>query len=190
TLNHADAFQLLVSTILSAQCTDARVNAVTPKLFKRYKTVSDFASADQEELEEAIRATGFFRNKAKHIRGAATKIVTDFHSKVPRSMDELLSLPGVARKTANVVLSDAFGLNEGIVVDTHVSRIAGRLRLTKHKKARADRIEQDLCAIVPRADWGLFSHLLILHGRSLCTARKPNCADCPLARLCPSASKV
>jgi len=187
-LEHGRPIELLVATILSAQCTDERVNIVTRHLFGKYRTPADYADAAQPTLEKEIRSTGFYRNKAKSIRAAAAKIVGDFGGQVPRTMDELLSLPGVARKTANCVLSNAFGLNEGIVVDTHVKRLAGRLGFSK--QTVPDKIERDLMPIVPRRQWGLFSHLLIYHGRAFCTARKPNCPQCPVNRLCPSAGKV
>lgn len=189
-LNYRNPLELLVATILSAQCTDTRVNIVTKDLFVRYATAADYAAATQEALQAEIRSTGFFRNKTKSIRGAAEKIVRDFGGKVPRTMDGLLSLPGVARKTANVVLGNAFGLNEGIVVDTHVTRLARRLKLTRHKNNQGDRIEKDLTALVPCRNWCLLGHLMIFHGRAVCTARKPNCPDCPVRSLCPSADKV
>ena len=184
-LDHANPLQLLVATILSAQCTDRRVNMVTQDLFGRYKTVADYASATQENLEREIRTTGFFRNKAKNIRGTAQRIAADFGGRVPRTMSELLTLPGVARKTANVVLGTAFGISEGVVVDTHVSRISQRLELTKAKTP--EKIERDLMALVPRRKWTDFSHLLIFHGRRCCAARKPQCSRCCTSRLCPSA---
>ncbi len=184
-LNHRNPLQLLVATILSAQCTDVRVNIVTRGLFARYKTAADFAAASQEQLEGDIRSTGFFRNKAKSIRGAAARIESEFGGRVPETMDELLTLPGVARKTANVVLGTAFGINEGVVVDTHVSRLSQRLGLSKQTDPK--KIEPDLMKLVPQDQWGRFSHLLIFHGRRCCTARKPKCADCPVSDLCPSA---
>ena len=187
-LTHGDPLRLLVATILSAQCTDKRVNLVTKTLFKKYRTPRDYAEASQDTLENEIRSTGFFRNKAKNIRGACAKIISDFDGKVPRTMAQLLTLPGVARKTANCVLGNAFGLVEGVVVDTHVIRLSGRLGLTNHKEPV--KIERDLVAIVPPAEWILFSHLLIFHGRATCTARKPDCDNCPVAALCPSAGKV
>ena len=187
-LTHGDPLRLLVATILSAQCTDKRVNLVTKTLFKKYKTPEDYADASQETLEDEIRSTGFFRNKAKNIRGACAKIISDFDGKVPRTMAQLLTLPGVARKTANCVLGNAFGLAEGVVVDTHVIRLSGRLGLTKHKEPV--KIERVLIEIVPPQEWILFSHLLIFHGRAVCGARKPDCNNCPLATLCPSAGKV
>ncbi|MDP6543614.1 MAG: endonuclease III [Phycisphaerae bacterium] len=187
-LRHGDPLRLLVATILSAQCTDKRVNLVTKTLFKKYKTPRDYAEASQGTLENEIRSTGFFRNKAKNIRGACAKIISDFAGKVPRTMAQLLTLPGVARKTANCVLGNAFGLAEGVVVDTHVIRLSGRLGLTKHKEPV--KIERVLIEIVPPQEWILFSHLLIFHGRAVCGARKPDCNNCPLATLCPSAGKV
>ena len=184
-LRHRNPLQLLVATILSAQCTDVRVNIVTKDLFKKYKTAKDYAEAPQEVLEQEIRSTGFYRNKARNLRGAAARIVRDFGGKVPDNMAGLLSLPGVARKTANVVLGSAFGKNEGVVVDTHVKRLAGRLGLTGQKTP--EKIELDLMELVPRKQWTLFAHLLVFHGRTLCIARRPNCAECPLAKhkLCP-----
>jgi len=187
-LVHGDPLRLLVATILSAQCTDKRVNIVTKDLFKKYKTPRDYASARQRTLEKEIRSTGFFRNKAKNIRAAAAKIISDFDGKVPRTMAELLTLPGVARKTANCVLGNAFGLAEGVVVDTHVMRLSQRLGLTKHKEPV--KIERDLMEIVPQKEWILFSHLLIFHGRATCSARKPNCESCTLSDLCPSAGRI
>ncbi len=183
-LDHADPLQLLVSTILSAQCTDERVNKVTPELFRRFRTAKDFANVPREELEECIRSTGFFRSKAKSIQGAATKIVEEFAGRVPETMEELVKLPGVGRKTANVVLGTAFGKNEGIVVDTHVIRLSNRLGFTKQKDP--EKIEQDLLKVVPRADWTLFSHQIIWHGRRVCRAIKPKCAECRLEALCPA----
>jgi len=187
-LRHGDPLRLLVATILSAQCTDKRVNLVTKTLFKKYKTPGDYAEASQRTLENEIRSTGFFRNKAKNICGACAKIINDFDGKVPRTMAQLLTLPGVARKTANCVLGNAFGLAEGVVVDTHVIRLSGRLALTKHKEPV--KIERDLIEIVPPEEWILFSHLLIFHGRAVCAARKPDCDNCCVAELCPSARKV
>ncbi len=189
-LDHRSPLQLLVATILSAQCTDKRVNIVTKDLFRKYKTAADYAGAAQEELAEDIRSTGFYRNKAKSIRGAAARIVAEFGGKVPREMDDLLSLPGVARKTANVVLGSAFGKNDGVVVDTHVMRLSGRLKLTRHKNNQGDRIERDLMKLIPRDTWSLFSHQLVYHGRAVCTARKPDCPHCPLREFCPSAGTV
>jgi endonuclease-3 len=187
-LHHRNAWELLVATILSAQCTDARVNMVTPELFRKYPRVEDFACLQPQELEPGIRSTGFFRNKAKSVVGAAQAIVRDFGGKVPDEMDQLLELPGVARKTANVVLGTWFGKAEGVVVDTHVHRIARRLELTKHDDP--GRIEQDLMRIIPREKWILFAHQLILHGRALCLARQPKCADCSLENLCHAADKT
>lgn len=188
TLAHVNPLELLVATILSAQCTDKRVNIVTRELFKKYKTAADYAQADPEQFEAEIRSTGFYRNKARNIRSTAAKIVENFGGEVPRTMDELLTLDGVARKTANVVLGNAFGVNAGIVVDTHVSRIAIRLGLTSRKKSDATGIERDLIAIVPKRHWTLFPHLLIHHGRATCSAAKPACDQCVLRSLCPSAS--
>ncbi len=185
TLIHTDPLQLLIATILSAQCTDKRVNIVTPTLFAHYPTAADFAQSDQEELEQEIHSTGFFRNKAKNIRGACERIVSEFGGQVPQTMPQLLSLPGVARKTANVVLSNAFGVNVGVVVDTHVKRLSGKLALSK--ETNPDKIEQDLMKLVGQEDWGLFSHLLVFHGRAFCKARKPDCPNCPINHLCPSA---
>ncbi|MGB2844237.1 MAG: endonuclease III [Candidatus Aminicenantaceae bacterium] len=179
--------QILVSTILSAQCTDERVNQVTPSLFQKYQTPADFASASQAELEEEIRSTGFYRNKAKNIIGASKKIVEDFGGQIPDNMEDLLTLPGVARKTANIVLSSAFKKAEGIAVDTHVKRLSQRLGLSKEKDP--DRIERDLMTIVPREDWIEFNYLLVNHGREICQARKPNCPECKLKHLCPSAKE-
>jgi endonuclease-3 len=177
--------QMLVATILSAQCTDERVNIITPGLFDRYKSAADFASADPRALEAAVRPTGFFRNKARSIIGASRKIVSDYGGRVPDSMEELLTLPGVARKTANIVLSSSFGKAEGIAVDVHVARLAGRLGLSREKVP--EKIERDLLRIVPRRDWLDFNYMLVNHGRAVCQARRPRCAECPLRRLCPSA---
>ena len=187
-LTHRSAWELVVATILSAQCTDVRVNLVTPGLFEKYPTVQDFAALEPEQLEPEIRSTGFFRNKSKSVVGAARKIVSDFGGTVPQTMDELLTLPGVARKTANVVLGTWFKKNEGVVVDTHVTRISRRLELTRHEDAQ--KIEQDLMAIVPRERWTDFSHQIIWHGRKLCVARGPKCADCGLEKLCHAADKT
>mgnify|MGYP003745850919 CR=1 FL=1 len=186
-LNHRNAWQLLVATILSAQCTDKRVNEVTPGLFAKYPAIRDFAAVSQAELAADIRSTGFFNNKAKSVIGAAKKIMADFGGKVPRTMEELLTVPGVARKTANVVLGTAYGIASGIVVDTHVQRLAGRLDLSKEKTP--EKIERDLMAIIPQEKWILVSHQLILHGRSLCSARKPNCAACPISPICYAKDK-
>ena len=187
-LRFSSPLELLVATILAAQCTDARVNLVTPSLFKKYPTAKALAGAAQEDLEQMVRTTGFFRNKAKSIRGACARIIADFGGKVPDTMEALLTLPGVARKTANVVLGTAFGKNEGVVVDTHVLRVAPRLGLTRQKTP--EKIERDLTALFPRPQWTLLGHLLTTHGRALCIARKPKCAECPLNKLCPSAFKV
>ena len=187
-LTHRSAWELVVATILSAQCTDVRVNLVTPGLFEKYPTVQDFAALEPGHLEPDIRSTGFFRNKSKSVVGAARKIVSDFGGVVPQTMDELLTLPGVARKTANVVLGTWFKKNEGVVVDTHVTRISRRLELTKSEDAQ--KIEQDLMAIVPRGRWTDFSHQMIWHGRKLCVARGPKCADCGLEKLCHAADKT
>ncbi len=184
-LHHRNPLELLVATILSAQCTDERVNQVTRELFRRYRTAEDYAQADLEALEQAIRPTGFYRNKARHIQGAARMILERFQGKVPETMEELLQLPGVARKTANVVLGVAFHKAEGIVVDTHVKRIARRLDLT-HAQDPV-KIERDLMAIIPREHWIDFGHQLIWHGRRICHARRPDCPNCPLNDLCPSA---
>jgi len=187
-LQHENAFQLLVATILSAQCTDVRVNKVTPELFRKHPTPRDYVALPQAELEEDIRSTGFFRNKAKNIIGAATKIVQDYGGKVPQSLEALLTLPGVARKTANVVLGTAFGIASGIVVDTHVFRIAHRLKLSSEKTP--EKVEQDLMKIVPKERWISFSHQLIWFGRKICVARKPLCAECPIASLCDAPDKI
>ena len=187
-LKHTNPFQLLVATILSAQCTDERVNMVTPGLFKRYPTPKDFVALRPEVLEQEIRSTGFYRNKTKSILGASQKLLKEFGGKVPQTMDELLTLPGVARKTANVVLGTAYGKGVGIVVDTHVSRIARRLDLTKEEAP--EKIEQDLMKIIPQDKWIQFAHELIFHGRRCCTARKPNCAACPIEDLCYSRDKT
>lgn len=185
-LVHRNAWELLVATILSAQCTDKRVNIVTPALFAQFPTVESFAAAPREDLEEAIKTTGFFRNKAKNIQGAARVMLEKFGGAVPNTMAELLELPGVARKTANVVLGVAFQVADGIVVDTHVSRLSQRLKLTRQKDPT--KIERDLMEVVPQSDWIDIGHLLIHHGRALCTARKPTCGECPLQDLCPSAA--
>ena len=183
----ADPLQLLVATVLSAQCTDKRVNLVTVGLFARYPAATDYAQASQEELEEAIRSTGFFRNKAKNLRALAAALLEKHGGQVPASMEALTALPGVGRKTANVVLGNAFGLNEGVVVDTHVARLSNRLGLTE--ASAPEKIEEDLVQLVPREQWTLFSHWLIWHGRRRCTARRPDCAGCEVATLCPSAFK-
>jgi len=187
-LRHENAFQLLVATILSAQCTDERVNKVTPGLFQKYPTPQDFAALSQPALEEEIRSTGFFRNKARNIIGMAKKLVTDFGGQVPRTMEEMLTLPGVARKTANVVLGSAYGLATGVVVDTHVFRIARRLKLSNQETP--EKVEQDLLKLVPLERWILFGHQVIWFGRKVCQARKPLCADCPLESICDSREKT
>jgi len=187
-LTHRSAWELLVATILSAQSTDVRVNMVTPGLFAKYPTVQDFAALEPEQLQPDIYSTGFFRNKAKSVVGAARKIVADFGGNVPETMEELLTLPGVARKTANVVLGTWFKKNEGVVVDTHVTRISRRLELTKQDDPK--KIEEDLMRIIPRERWTDFSHEVIWHGRKLCVARSPKCADCGLEKLCHAADKT
>lgn len=187
-LTHRNAWELLVATILSAQSTDVRVNMVTPEIFKKYPTVQDFAALKPEQLEPDIRSTGFFRNKSKSVIGAAKKIVSDFGGEVPCDMDQLLTLPGVARKTANVVLGTWFKKNEGIVVDTHVFRISRRLELTREDDPK--KIEQDLIKIIPREKWTDFSHQVIWHGRKRCIARRPKCADCLLENICHAADKT
>ena len=186
-LNFKTPLELLIATILSAQCTDKRVNMVTPELFKKYRSAKDYADAPPGELEHAIKSTGFFNSKAKSIRGATSTIAKMFGGKVPESMDELRELPGVGRKTANVVLGNAFGKNEGIVVDTHVIRLSQRLGLTKQKDP--EKIEQDLMKLVPQKYWAIWSHWLIWHGRRRCYARKPDCANCEVFKLCPSGRK-
>lgn len=183
-LNHSSAFELLIATILSAQCTDERVNIVTADLFRKYRGPRDFAEVSQEELEVDIRPTGFFRNKAKSIRAASQRILDEFGGKVPETMPEILTLAGVARKTGNVVLGNAFGIASGVVVDTHVSRLSQRLALTEEKTP--EKIELDLQALVPKKHWIMFSHWLIFHGRQTCQARKPKCTECVLADQCPS----
>jgi endonuclease III len=183
-LDFKNPLQLLIATILSAQCTDKRVNMVTPALFKKYRTAADYAKAKPAELENAIKSTGFFRNKAKSIRAATSMIAKKFNGRVPETMDELRELPGVGRKTANVVLGNAFGKNEGIVVDTHVARLSQRLGLTK--QTDPEKIERDLMKLVPHEHWTNWSHWLIWHGRRRCFARKPDCSQCEIFRLCPS----
>ncbi len=185
-LDHGSAYQLLVATILSAQCTDARVNLVTPAFFARYPAPEDLARADRAEVEELIRSTGFFRNKTRSLIGMARALVADHRAEVPRTMEELKVLPGVGRKTANVVLGNAYGINEGVTVDTHVTRLSRLLGLTRHDDPV--RIEQDLMPLFPREHWALLSHLLIFHGRQVCVARRPRCPDCVVADLCPSAA--
>jgi endonuclease III len=187
-LNHQNAFQLLIATILSAQCTDVRVNQVTETLFKKYPDPKSFAYATPSELEQEIRPTGFFRNKTKSVMGASKTIIENFGGEVPQTMEEMLSLPGVARKTANVVLGTAFGFPSGIVVDTHVQRIANRLDLTRNEDPK--KIEQDLMHVIPRDKWILFSHQVIWHGRRVCQARKPKCAECNLESLCYAKDKT
>jgi endonuclease-3 len=187
-LRHENPWQLLVATILSAQCTDKLVNEVTPGLFAKYPTPMDFASVRQEVLANDIHRTGFFNNKAKSIIGAAKRVVSEFGGEVPRTMEQMLTIPGAARKTANVVLGTAYGIASGIVVDTHVQRLAARLDLTKNTDPV--KIEQDLVKIVPRDKWIVFSHELILHGRALCQARKPKCAECDLNALCYAKDKT
>jgi endonuclease III len=187
-LDHRNAFELLCATILSAQCTDARVNLVTPALFAKYPDAAALAHAKPAAVEAIIKPTGFFRNKTKSLIGMAQAVVADHAGRIPSSMEELRTLPGVGRKTANVILGNAYGINEGVTVDTHVGRVSRRLGLTKHDDP--EKVEQDLMKLVPRDDWALFSHLLIFHGRRICVARKPKCGECALAGMCPSAFKV
>jgi endonuclease-3 len=187
-LHHKNAWELLVATILSAQCTDVRVNMVTPELFRKYPSPQHFAAINPEKLEPEIRSTGFFRNKSKSLVGAAKKLIGDHGGQVPDDMQHLLSLPGVARKTANVVLGTWFGKAEGVVVDTHVHRIARRLELTRNDEPQ--KIEQDLMRVIPREKWIIFAHQLIWHGRKLCLARQPRCAECPLENICHAADKT
>jgi len=187
-LHHKNAFQLLVATILSAQCTDERVNKVTPGLFEKYPTPQDFAAVQQPVLETEIRSTGFFRNKAKNLIGMARKLVTDFGGEVPRRMDEMLTLPGVARKTANVVLGTAYGIPTGVVVDTHVFRIAQRLKLSQQQTP--EKVELDLIKLVPQERWISFGHQVIWFGRKICQARKPLCGECPLESICDAKDKT
>lgn len=184
-LDHRNAFELLIATILSAQSTDRMVNKVTPALFARYPTPAALAAADPAELEDAIRATGFFRNKSKAIRATSQRLVDAFGGTVPKTMDEITTLPGVARKTGNVVLGTAYRITTGVTVDTHAGRVARRLRLTKHEDPI--KVEQDLCAVLPKSDWIDMGHRFVLHGRYVCLAKKPRCADCPLNELCRSA---
>ncbi len=184
-LDFTNELELVVATILSAQCTDERVNQVTKSLFPKYPDAEAYAKADPEELQEDIRSTGFFRNKAKSLQGMARMVVEDFGGALPRTMEELVKLPGVARKTANVVLSNAFGVNEGVVVDTHVKRVSHRLGLTD--ETDPIKVERDLMAVLPREEWREYPWRLILHGRRVCKSRKPVCSDCPVAELCPSA---
>lgn len=187
-LNHETPFQLLISTILSAQTTDERVNQVTATLYKKYSTPEAFAYANPRELEQDLRPTGFFRNKTKSVIGASKKIAEQFAGAVPKTMDELLTLPGVARKTANVVLGTAFGIADGVVVDTHVTRLSHRLDLSRHDDPK--KIEQDLMRVIPREKWIIFSHQLIWHGRKICQARKPRCIECNLKEICYSKDKT
>jgi endonuclease-3 len=182
-LNHADPLELLVATILSAQCTDKRVNLVTKELFEKYRSAADFSNAPLAELEQAVKTTGFFRNKAKNIQAGCRKLVERHAGKVPHTMEELTQLDGVGRKTANVVLGNAFGINVGVVVDTHVARLSQRLGLTKQKTP--EKIEPELMSLVPQKQWALFSHWLIWHGRRRCDARRPDCVNCEIKKLCP-----
>jgi endonuclease III len=183
-LNHSNPFELLIATILSAQCTDERVNIVTADLFRKYRKPEDYLKVRDTELQQDIRITGFFRNKTKSIQGACKVLIEEFGGQVPQTMDELLRVPGAARKTANVVLGVGFGIAEGVVVDTHVSRLSQRLKLTRQKDPV--KIEKDLMELVPRKDWIIFSHLLIFHGRRICKARRPLCEECVVEKLCPS----
>ncbi|HKP82339.1 MAG TPA: endonuclease III [Pyrinomonadaceae bacterium] len=185
-LNHTNPFELLVATILSAQCTDERVNIVTADLFRKYRKPEDYLDVSPRELEKDIQSTGFFRNKTKSIQGASKMLTEQYGGQVPRTMEELLELPGVARKTANVVLGNAFDIHAGVVVDTHVTRLSHRLGLTQQKTA--EKIEQDLIPIVPKKDWVIFPHLMIYHGRKICKARSPLCAECTIEKQCPSSS--
>jgi endonuclease-3 len=185
-LKHSNPLELLISTILSAQCTDVRVNMVTKTLFKKYTSVKDWAKADVKEIESDIRSTGFYRNKAANIKGACTKVIEEFDGKIPGTMEEILTLPGVGRKTANCVLGNAFGV-PGVVCDTHVIRLSRRLGLSPNSDPV--KLEFDLAEIVPRKNWLLFSDLLIFHGRNICKARKPDCVNCPIAKYCPAANK-
>ena len=187
-LDYKNPYQLVMATILSAQCTDVRVNMVTPSLFKKFPTPTDFATAPLPEIEAEIRSTGFYHNKAKSISGAAKKLIAEFNGKVPRKMEELLTLPGVARKTANVVLGVAYKEAVGVVVDTHVLRLSMRLGLTRN--TAPEKVEQDLMKIIPQDHWIAFSHEMIHHGRQICIARKPRCADCPLEKLCNAPDKT
>ena len=185
-LNHENPFQLAVATILSAQCTDERVNMVTPELFRRFPDAEALAAAPLEEVEEIIHSTGFFRSKAKNIVGMASALLEEHGGELPRSIRELTALPGIGRKTANVILGNAFGIDEGVVVDTHVKRLAGRMGFTR--ETTPEKVERDLMELFPRESWTLLSHLLILHGRAVCQARKPRCGACPVAHPCPSSS--
>ena len=185
-LNHSNPFELLIATILSAQCTDERVNIVTADLFRKYTKPEDYLTVSPRELEKDIQSTGFFRNKTKSIQGTSKVLTEEYGGQVPHTMEELLELPGVARKTANVVLGNAFDIKAGVVVDTHVTRLSHRLGLTQEKTA--EKIERDLIAIVPKKDWVIFPHLMIAHGRKICKARNPLCAECPVEKSCPSSS--
>ncbi|MCA1556689.1 MAG: endonuclease III [Acidobacteria bacterium] len=185
-LNYSTPLELLIATILSAQCTDERVNIVTADLFRKYKGAEDYERAAPAELERDIHSTGFFRNKAKAIQGACRMIIEEYGGHVPDSIEQLIALPGVARKTANVVLGNAYRIASGVVVDTHVSRVTQRLKLTEHEQP--EKIERDLNELVPRKDWIIFPHLLIAHGRAICKARTPLCPECPVERFCPSSS--
>jgi len=187
-LNHSNPFELLIATILSAQCTDARVNIVTADLFRKYRGPADYLNVSQVELEKDIHSTGFFRNKAKNIQGACQRLIEVYGGAIPRTMEEILTLPGVARKTANVVLGNAFGIAAGVVVDTHVSRLSQRLDLTKNKTP--EKIEQDLIELVPTRHWIMLPHWLIFHGRQICEARKPKCSECVLSDQCPSRTDI
>jgi endonuclease III len=184
-LNHTSPLELLIATILSAQCTDERVNQVTASLFRKYRTCEDYLQVAPQELEQDIRPTGFFRNKTKSIQGACRMLLEKYRGNIPKTMEELLLLPGVARKTANVVLGVAFAIPSGVVVDTHVGRLARRMGLTRDE--RPDKVEADLMALLPRKEWINFSHRMIMHGRQICIARKPRCSICPVANICPSA---
>jgi len=183
-LNHSNAFELLIATILSAQCTDERVNIVTADLFRKYRKPEDYLKVRDTELQQDVKTTGFFRNKTKSIQGACKVLIEEFGGEVPRTMEELLRVPGAARKTSNVVLGVAYGIAEGVVVDTHVSRLSQRLKLTRQKDPV--KIEKDLMELVPKKDWIIFSHLLIFHGRRVCKARRPLCEECAVEKLCPS----
>lgn len=185
-LNHSNPFELLIATILSAQCTDERVNIVTADLFRKYTKPEDYLKVSPRELEKDIQSTGFFRNKTKSIQGTSKMVTEEYGGEVPRTMDELLELPGVARKTANVVLGNAFGIKAGVVVDTHVTRLSHRLGLAHEKTA--EKIEQELIPIVPKKDWVIFPHLMIYHGRKICKARNPLCEECTIEKFCPSSS--
>ena len=187
-LNHSNAWELLAATILSAQCTDKRVNMVTPGLFRKYPTIQDFANASQEEMAQAVRSTGFYNNKAKSLIGAARKLLSDFNGEVPREIEKLLTVPGAARKTANVVLGTVYGIASGVVVDTHVQRISRRLGLSK--ETDPVKIERDLIKILPKEKWIEFSHQIIHHGRGPCVARNPKCSDCGIADLCHAPEKT